>query len=125
MDRSMPDSLYATLAQRTWRALRATAHAHRLRFNTNLDKSAALERLHRELLAGRLRRSFRTLTLLDRAALAALQAAGGTLALHEFVAAFGAIRPYKPMARGCAGPSLAQAGFARRKAVVPRICPYL
>ncbi|WP_162909792.1 WYL domain-containing protein [Aggregatilinea lenta] len=89
-------SLSTALEHRTWRELRATAHAHGLRFNTNLDKKAACARLHHELVAGQLRRSFRSLSLQDRAALAALQAADGTLYLHEFTAAFGEIRAYKP-----------------------------
>lgn len=92
----MAESLDTMLERRSWRELRATAHAHGLRFNTNLDKETAHERLHRELVDGQLRRSFRALTLHDRAALSALQAAEGTLYLHEFVGAFGEIRAYKP-----------------------------
>lgn len=93
----MLDSLHNALEQRSWRELRAIAQAHGLRFNTNLDKRSAHERLHRELVdKGQLRRSFRALTLEDRAALIALQAAGGTLVLHEFVAVFGEIRAYRP-----------------------------
>lgn len=90
------ETLQQHLDRRTWRELRATAHAHGLRFNTNLSAQEARSRLHRELMAGQWRRSFRALGLQERAALAALQAAGGVLALHRFIAAFGPIRPYKP-----------------------------
>lgn len=92
----MPTTLEDSLQQHTWRELRATAHAHGLRFNTNFSKCVARTRLYQELQDGQLRRSFRALSLQDRAALAALQAADGALPLHVFTGAFGAIRPYKP-----------------------------
>jgi hypothetical protein len=92
----METTLQQHLDHRTWREFRATAHAHGLRFNTNATAQEARSRLHRELMAGQWRRSFRALGPQERAALAALQAAGGVLALHRFTAVFGPIRPYKP-----------------------------
>lgn len=94
-DESM-DTLMQHLEYRTWRELRATAHAHGLHFNTNHTTLQARERLCRELTGGQLRRSFRALGPDERAALVALQAAGGSLPLYRFTAAFGPIRPYKP-----------------------------
>lgn len=84
------------LEHRTWRELRATAHAHGLHFNTNHTTLQARERLYQELTGGQLRRSFRALGPGERAALVALQAAGGFLPLYRFTAVFGPIRPYKP-----------------------------
>jgi len=84
------------LEHRTWRELRAIAHAHGLHFNTNHTVQQARERLYRELTGGQLRRSFHALGSDERAALVALQAAGGLLPLYRFTAAFGPIRPYKP-----------------------------
>jgi hypothetical protein len=90
------NTLRQHLEHRTWRELRATAHAHGLHFNTNHTTLQARERLYRELTGGQLRRSFRALGPDERAALVALQAAGGLLPFYRFTAAFGPIRPYKP-----------------------------
>lgn len=92
----MAYTLADSLAARTWCNLRAMAHAHGLRFNTNHTKQQARERLFRELAGGQFKRSFRTLAQPERKALVALQAAGGAMALYRFTAAFGPIRPYRP-----------------------------
>lgn len=97
----MPPDLPTLLTRRTWRELRVIAYAHGLAFNSNHTKCRARARLARALLReGRLRRSFRALPLAERAALVALQAAGGKLPLYEFVAVFGPIRPYRPWRAG-------------------------
>jgi len=90
------DTISEHLQRRTWRELRLTARAHGLAFNTNTSKAQAHLRLVSELCGGQLRRSLRALGQPERAALVALQAAGGSLPLYRFTAVFGAIRPFRP-----------------------------
>lgn len=84
------------LQRRTWRELRMTAHAHGLPFNTHYPKARACQYLVQSLHSGQLRRSLRALGQSERAALVALQAAGGSLPQYRFTAVFGAIRPFRP-----------------------------
>ncbi len=89
--------MLALLTHRTWRNLRLTAHAHGLSFHTKHSKTQVYARLYRSLVDdGVLRRRFKQLSVDERAALHALQAAGGTLAQHRFQKAFGTIRIYRP-----------------------------
>jgi len=90
------ETLTEHLARRTWRELRLIAHAHGLAFNTHHSKAQAHRRLASELHGGQLRRSLRALGQPERAALVALQAAGGSLPLYRFAALFVAIRPFRP-----------------------------
>lgn len=85
------------LAYRTWHTVRAAALAHGLGFDTNQTRAQGCQRLTAALLReGRLRRAFRALSTEDHEALVGLQAAGGSLPLHEFTARFGQIRRYRP-----------------------------
>jgi len=85
------------LANRAWYDLRSTAHAHGLPFHTKQAKTQVYERLYRSLVDdGRLRRRFKQLAEVERGALRALQAAGGSLPLYQFQKAYGKIRIYRP-----------------------------
>lgn len=85
------------LAQRTWRNLRLTAHAHGLPFHTKQTKTQVYERLYSNLVdEGVLRRRFKQLSEEERGALRALQAAGGTMPLYRFQTAYGMVRVYRP-----------------------------
>lgn len=90
-------SLQDVLNQRTWRELRATAHAHRLPFNTHHGVVAARERLYTALTAPNIvKRKVAALTVPEREALQALQQAGGQMPIPLFGAVFGYIAPYRP-----------------------------
>ncbi|MDL1902928.1 WYL domain-containing protein [Anaerolineae bacterium CFX9] len=85
------------LANRAWYDLRSTAHAHGLPFHTRHTKAQVCDRLYHSLIQeGVLRRRFKQFSENERSALTALQAAGGTLPLHRFQTAYGAIRIYRP-----------------------------
>jgi hypothetical protein len=85
------------LASRTWRNLRATAHAHGLPFHTRHTKAQAYDRLYHALITGGvLRRRLKWLSADERQVLVALQAAGGALPLHNFQRAFGQVRVWRP-----------------------------
>jgi hypothetical protein len=85
------------LANRAWYDLRSTAHAHGLPFHTKQSKAQVYDRLYRSLIhEGALRRRFKQLSEDERGALRALQTAGGTLPLHRFQKAYGAVRIYRP-----------------------------
>ncbi len=85
------------LANRAWYDLRSTAHAHGLPFHTKQAKAQVYDRLYSSLThEGVLRRRFKQFSEDERSALRALQVAGGTLPLHRFQKAYGAIRIYRP-----------------------------
>lgn len=85
------------LAHRAWYDLRSTAQTHGLPFHTKHNKAQVYARLYHSLIdEGALRRQFKRLSADERAALQALQAAGGTLPQRRFQKAFGAVRLYRP-----------------------------
>lgn len=85
------------LSNRAWYDLRSTAHTHGLPFHTKHPKAQVYDRLYHHLVdEGRLKRRFKQLSDEERAALAALQAGGGSLPLHHFQKSYGAIRVYRP-----------------------------
>lgn len=85
------------LANRAWYDLRSTAHAHGLPFHTKQSKAQVYDRLYNSLIhEGVLRRRFKQFSEDECGALRALQSAGGTLPLHRFQKAYGAIRIYRP-----------------------------
>lgn len=89
------------LTRRTWRELRATAHAHGLPFNTHQTATAARQRLHERCIEGNaLKRSLSRITNAEREALIALQASQGAMPWLTFCRAFGTIRPYRPWQLG-------------------------
>lgn len=88
--------LVDVLSNRTWFNLRATAKAHWLHFNTNHSRAEATERLATQLDQRQLKRVLRQLLPAEKSALQSLHACGGMMPLHQFVALYGEIRPYKP-----------------------------
>lgn len=93
--------MVALLTYRAWADLHATAHAHGLPFHTKQSKAQAYDRKYYQLVqAGMLRRRFKCLTDDEHSALVAVQAAGGTLPLHTFKRAYGAIRIWRPWRDG-------------------------
>ncbi|MEP7289196.1 MAG: WYL domain-containing protein [Chloroflexota bacterium] len=85
------------LSKRTWYALWAVSHMHVLPFDGRHTKAKVAGRLLDQLrLQGHLKRSVKRLSADERAPLIALQAAGGQMPKVEFMAAFGAIRLYRP-----------------------------
>lgn len=85
------------LSNRAWYDLRSTAHAHGLPFHTKHTKAQVYDRLYHHLVdEGRLKRRFKQLSDEERAALAVLQAGGGSLRLHHFQKSYGEIRVYRP-----------------------------
>lgn len=97
------------LSQRAWIDLRSVAHAYALPFHTRQPKQMVYDRLRFSLADGKLiRRQLRRMPNTGRAALDALQDAGGHMPLPEFTERFGAVRiwrawrpyiPYRPWQR--------------------------
>jgi hypothetical protein len=97
------------LSQRAWIDLRSVAHAYALPFHTRQPKQVVYDRLRFSLADGKLiRRQLRRMPTPARAALDALQDAGGHMPLPEFTERFGTVRiwrawrpyiPYRPWQR--------------------------